>query len=340
VNSLADELDGSCADGDCSLRDAIAIANANGDEDEISFAVTGTIALALGSLEISEDGARIVADGTVTVDASALLGLAALVIAADDCTIEGLEVTGATGGAHGIIISGSGNRLLGNRIAGNSGSGIAVTPGAGPRNTFRGNALAGNGGPGIDLGADGAGNPPGGPNGGLQPPAIATATTQGVAGTTQPGWTVEVFLVGADGEEGEISLGVTTADSAGSFVVPLAGVSAGSLVTATATAGLPLGTPVWGERHCFPQSDYVDPGNLAYRTCCTANGWIGAALGAHILGMRGLWNHEPFFDYVDRYVASREPGDWTRSWSSFVEEMWEEYRAAYGPIWPDGSGGD
>jgi len=40
VNTLVDESDGSCTDGDCSLRDAIAVANAG---DTINFSVTGTL---------------------------------------------------------------------------------------------------------------------------------------------------------------------------------------------------------------------------------------------------------------------------------------------------------
>ena len=51
VNSLADESDGSCSDGDCSLRDALALANPN---DTIHFSVTGTITLALGSFIIDK----------------------------------------------------------------------------------------------------------------------------------------------------------------------------------------------------------------------------------------------------------------------------------------------
>ncbi|MBK8821800.1 MAG: CSLREA domain-containing protein [Anaerolineales bacterium] len=42
VNTLTDENDGSCLDGDCSLRDAIASAV---DNDTITFSVTGTITL-------------------------------------------------------------------------------------------------------------------------------------------------------------------------------------------------------------------------------------------------------------------------------------------------------
>ncbi|NWF64769.1 MAG: CSLREA domain-containing protein, partial [Chloroflexi bacterium] len=39
VDTLVDENDGSCVDGDCSLRDAVAFA---GGGDVITFSVTGT----------------------------------------------------------------------------------------------------------------------------------------------------------------------------------------------------------------------------------------------------------------------------------------------------------
>ena len=52
VNTLADENDGSCNDGDCSLRDAI---QAAGSGDTITFSVSGTIVLTLGQLTVSDD---------------------------------------------------------------------------------------------------------------------------------------------------------------------------------------------------------------------------------------------------------------------------------------------
>jgi CSLREA domain-containing protein len=53
VNTLNDEADFSCVDGDCSLRDAIFAAGVSGDV--ITFSVTGTIPLTLGQLTISKD---------------------------------------------------------------------------------------------------------------------------------------------------------------------------------------------------------------------------------------------------------------------------------------------
>ncbi|MFZ5809940.1 MAG: choice-of-anchor Q domain-containing protein [Chloroflexota bacterium] len=52
VNTLTDENDGSCNDGDCSLRDAIQVANSG---DTIRFSVNGFIVLTLGSLSINKN---------------------------------------------------------------------------------------------------------------------------------------------------------------------------------------------------------------------------------------------------------------------------------------------
>ncbi len=52
VDTLIDEDDGSCIDGDCSLRDAVATA-ANGDT--ITFSVNGTLTLALDEIVINKD---------------------------------------------------------------------------------------------------------------------------------------------------------------------------------------------------------------------------------------------------------------------------------------------
>ena len=53
VDTLADESDGSCSDGDCSLRDAIATAN---PDDSVQFTVSGTVVLSptLGQLVVDK----------------------------------------------------------------------------------------------------------------------------------------------------------------------------------------------------------------------------------------------------------------------------------------------
>ena len=52
MDTLADEADGSCADGDCSLRDAVQVA---GPGDTINFTVGGTLILTLGHVYLDKD---------------------------------------------------------------------------------------------------------------------------------------------------------------------------------------------------------------------------------------------------------------------------------------------
>ena len=92
----------------------------------------------------------------------------------------------------------------------------------------------------LDLGADGAGNlaEPNGPNGGIQAPAIATATTVGASGTATPGATVRVFTK-ASASPGELEgfLAQATADGSGAWTMTYPAQATGDLVAATATTG-------------------------------------------------------------------------------------------------------
>ena len=93
----------------------------------------------------------------------------------------------------------------------------------------------------------------------------------------------------------------------------------------------PLGTPEWGERHykwLTTGYNYL-PGKIGYlRT--THKSTIGAALTVHLLGLEELWNYDPFLDWTDRCRNEGITGTWG---SVFAEEMWNAYRADYGPVW-------
>ena len=153
VDTVTDEADGSCTDGDCSLRDAIALANANPDADTITFSVTGTIALAAELPDLSSGNVTIAGSNqTVTIDGSFLAGwwTACLHLTSDSNTVKGLVIANCQG--HGIQLDGgqniiggttasegnlirdytqvgiygagpavTGNQILGNRIAGDPG---------------------------------------------------------------------------------------------------------------------------------------------------------------------------------------------------------------------------
>lgn len=60
VTTTTDESDGSCADGDCSLRDAILAANSSGDPDNAINLPSGTYALTLG--DAGEEDAGLIGD--------------------------------------------------------------------------------------------------------------------------------------------------------------------------------------------------------------------------------------------------------------------------------------
>jgi len=65
--------------------------------------------------------------------------------------------------------------------------------------------------------------------------------------------------------------------------------------------------------------------------------WVGEALAARLLGARGHWNHDAFFDYVDRWVAEEADGMVNRKTMErrgyraaepgFIRPMWDTYRA-------------
>lgn len=90
-----------------------------------------------------------------------------------------------------------------------------------------------------------------------------------------------------------------------------------------------LGMPEFGFSHVhYPVNDVVGWTTNSYRLCCTANAWIGAVLCARMMGLVDEWNHPSLFDYTDRYVTIETSG-WTKSWSSWCGDMWDQYRPLY-----------
>jgi hypothetical protein len=65
--------------------------------------------------------------------------------------------------------------------------------------------------------------------------------------------------------------------------------------------------------------------------------WGGQALAARLLGAKKSWNHDAFFDYVDRWVAESSTGGlfkkasmklepYSPFFSKFIKAMWDAYR--------------
>jgi len=110
--------------------------------------------------------------------------------------------------------------------------------------------------------------------------------------------------------------------------------------------------PHWGPyEHIHPsqwQSTFknVDRYHIGedYRRSCTSIAWVGQALAARIMDAEDLWNHDPFFAYVDRWMTEDDTqhvvdileatgrdysAGWQRqgqAWDKFVNNMWTSYR--------------
>jgi hypothetical protein len=83
-----------------------------------------------------------------------------------------------------------------------------------------------------------------------------------------------------------------------------------------------------------------------YRTSTISGSWPGTALAVQLMGAKALWNHDAFFDYVDRwmrqddpYASARKnsprPKEEGKSQDAFVDAMWMAYRNKV----PDQQGG-
>ena len=131
----------------------------------------------------------------------------------------------------------------------------------------------------------------------------------------------------------------------------------GAKAVYTGHMGLWNGQPVsklphWGPyEHIHPslwQSTYnnADRYHIGedYRRCCTSIAWVGQALAARIMHAEDLWNHKPFFEYVDRWMTEDDTvhvavikeatgrdysAGWQRqgqAWDKFINNMWATYR--------------
>jgi hypothetical protein len=102
----------------------------------------------------------------------------------------------------------------------------------------------------------------------------------------------------------------------------------------------------WGPYEHMPPAQWKDDQNLSesYRRCCTSVGWVAQALALRLMHAEKAWHHDPFFDYVDRWMYEDDSGfvktlkeatgkdydkDWARqgqTWDPFVNEMWAKHR--------------
>lgn len=133
----------------------------------------------------------------------------------EGATLAGIRIESATG--TGTLIGGD-LESEENEISGNGGDAIEVAGQEDDDTQVKRNFGDSNAGLFIDLGADGAGNQGTGPNNGIQPPTISSATEKGASGTALPAATVRVFRK-ATASPGELQsfLGEATADGTGKW---------------------------------------------------------------------------------------------------------------------------
>ena len=105
-----------------------------------------------------------------------------------------------------------------------------------------------------------------------------------------------------------------------------------------------IGTPEYMIRHTtYPYYDAnANSWASSYRSCCTGSGWGAGALAFAMMSAQGFnikaaYNHMCFFEYMDRFIDHfGSPDDFSRHPNSgWVRTMWNTYRAAYAPVWPD-----
>jgi hypothetical protein len=102
----------------------------------------------------------------------------------------------------------------------------------------------------------------------------------------------------------------------------------------------------WGPYEHTPPSAWHDGQKTSesYRRCCTSVGWVAQGLALRLMHAEPAWNHDAFFDYIDRWMYENDAefvakikadagkdfhADFARQgkcWDDFVNEMWAKYR--------------
>ena len=84
-----------------------------------------------------------------------------------------------------------------------------------------------------------------------------------------------------------------------------------------------IGMPEWGISHSTAPYRDNKEWPTPYRQRSTAISWSGHVLSALIMGVKGTWNHDAVFDYMDRYIATETDSVFS---GDFERNMWETYR--------------
>lgn len=85
----------------------------------------------------------------------------------------------------------------------------------------------------------------------------------------------------------------------------------------------------------------------SYRRCCASMSFIGYALAAKLMNAQSLWNHNAFFDYVERWMTKDDTEfqkefyrvyeynigfNQGRSHDPFIDAMWDAYNQSSGGV--------
>ena len=97
-----------------------------------------------------------------------------------------------------------------------------------------------------------------------------------------------------------------------------------------------IGLPEFGIRHLEnPTRDNYSFDTLSTYRSINGTASLSHALAARIMGIKDNWNHDAFFDYMDRWYGITGGVQHSQSITTFTKNMWDTYRVDYGPIWPD-----
>ncbi|MGB3542023.1 Calx-beta domain-containing protein [Rubrivirga sp.] len=267
VNTLDGGDDGSCNVGtsdDCSILEAVALANTRGGADRIVFSVSGTITLSTSvilssPIELSGRSENVVLEGSGSFDVvsvttggagSEILDLtltgvgfstALSIVNTDDVRVAGnaIEFSGV-----GVSVVGSSDVVISNNVIRFNGEGVVVT--GSPRTVaIVDNSIFDNGGIGIDIEDDGvSSNDPNETDNIQNAPVLRVGTnsrgsTAEVTLDSSPSTSFLIQVFTSDNGQGETlrNSGTLTTDrnGDGSVQIDLSGVSLGQTITATAT---------------------------------------------------------------------------------------------------------
>lgn len=97
-----------------------------------------------------------------------------------------------------------------------------------------------------------------------------------------------------------------------------------------------VGQPEWGNDHWMLQGDtdwsdwLSEEGIRGYRKCCSANGWLGQQLAMRAMGLIRAWGHDPYFDYLARYLKIAPSigfPSWQLDFTGALLPVWQQYGA-------------